>query len=320
MRKRYPASLTKLMTLYLLFDAMKKGQVTLQTPMTVSAHAAGQSPVKLYMQARRHDHGGAGDQGHRRALGQRRRRGHRRKARRHAKAISPQMMTAEAHKLGMATPITPTPRACPTAQQITTATDLGLLARHIAYDFPQYYHFFATPSFTFHGHTWSTHDNLIGKYKGADGMKTGYTVMSGFNLVSSVVRNGAHVIGVVMGGRTAHKRDREMKRLLNQTFARIEQPADAGRPRRSALARDRRWRASPTTVIAGFEIGGALVPLPKARTVVASACAELQAGRRGRSRTTRTPPKPRPTTTDRRSDRGHDCAGPAAPGHDAGLL
>ena len=80
---------------------------------------------------------------------------------------------------------------------------------------------FSTPSFWFRGRNYPTHDNLIGRYDGADGIKTGYTGMSGFNLVSSVVRGNTHVIGVVMGGRTAHMRDRAMGALLDNAFARI---------------------------------------------------------------------------------------------------
>jgi D-alanyl-D-alanine carboxypeptidase len=107
--------------------------------------------------------------------------------------------------------------------QITTANDLATLARHLAYDFPQYFSYFATPAFNFRGTTYVTHDNLIGRYDGADGIKTGYTGASGFNLVSSVVRNNMHIIGIVMGGRTARRRDAEMMHLLDDAFAQINQ-------------------------------------------------------------------------------------------------
>ncbi len=264
--RRYPASLTKLMTLYLLFDALKQGKVTLQTPMPVSAHAARQSPVKLYLMP------GVDTITVQQAI----------KAIvvRSANDVAvvvaeklggsekhfAELMTAEARKLGMRHTHYANASGLPNRQQITTADDLGILARHIAYDFPQYYHYFATPSFTWKDHTWDTHDNLIGHYKGAEGMKTGYTVMSGFNLVSSVVRNNHHVIGIVMGGRTAHMRDEEMIRLLNQTYARIDaQPT-------LVASNEVPWQAiaagrAPQTVIAGFDIGAALVPKPKSRSV-----------------------------------------------------
>ena len=271
---RYPASLTKLMTLYMLFEAIQKGQMTLQTPMTVSAHASSQAPVKLYL--------APGDtitveQAIKAIVV--------RSANDVAVVIAESvggsesqfaaMMTAKARQLGMTHTHYVNASGLPNRQQVTTASDLGLLARHIAYDFPQFYHYFASQSFTFHGHTWDTHDNLIGKYDGADGMKTGYTVMSGFNLVSSVVRGGAHVIGVVMGGRTARKRDTEMMRLLDDTFARIE-----NHPTLVARA-DVPWHAiadgtRPNPIIAGFDIGSGLAPHSRARNVVASAAPDLR--------------------------------------------
>ena len=115
-------------------------------------------------------------------------------------------MTAKARELGMRDTFFHNASGLPDMLQITTASDLAILARRLAYDFPQYFHYFSTPSFTYRGMTYLTHDNLIGRYQGADGIKTGYTGASGFNLVSSVVRGTAHVIGVVMGGRTAHRR------------------------------------------------------------------------------------------------------------------
>ncbi len=130
-------------------------------------------------------------------------------------------MTAQARALGMRSTFYHNASGLPDPMQITTASDLAILARHLAYDFPQYFHYFSTPSFYYRGTTYVTHDNLIGRYDGADGIKTGYTEMSGFNLVSSVVRGGVHVIGVVMGGRTAHLRDREMVSLLDSAFLQI---------------------------------------------------------------------------------------------------
>jgi D-alanyl-D-alanine carboxypeptidase len=109
----------------------------------------------------------------------------------------------------------------PDPLQITTASDMALLGRRLAYDFPQYFPYFALTGFTYKGTWYATHNNLVARYQGADGIKTGYTGASGFNLVSSVVRGGNHVIAVVMGGRTAVRRDMEMMRLLDQTFTQI---------------------------------------------------------------------------------------------------
>jgi D-alanyl-D-alanine carboxypeptidase len=134
-----------------------------------------------------------------------------------------EMMNQQARALGMSHTFYHNASGLPDEMQITTARDLGILAHHLAYDFPQYFHYFGTPSFVFRGQLLAGHDNLIGNYDGADGIKTGYTSASGFNLVSSVVRGNVHVIGVVMGGRSAHKRDMEMVRLLDDTFAQINQ-------------------------------------------------------------------------------------------------
>src|SRR5262249_55789612 len=120
------------------------------------------------------------------------------------------LMTDKAHELGMTQTNFHNASGLPDKQQLTTARDMALLGRHLAYDFPQYYHYFSTPSFSFQGRNYAQHDNLLLAFNGTDGIKTGYTRDSGFNLVSSVVRNNKHILGVVMGGATAASRDREM--------------------------------------------------------------------------------------------------------------
>ena len=140
----------------------------------------------------------------------------------------------------------------PDDRQITTASDLGILARHLAYDFPQYFPYFRARDSRFRGRVHFGHDNLLGRYPGADGIKTGYTNASGFNLVSSVVRSGAHVIGVVMGGYSARRRDLEMMRLLDWTFRTVNAatapwsraPKCRGRTWRKRLMPRRLWPAS----------------------------------------------------------------------------
>jgi D-alanyl-D-alanine carboxypeptidase len=217
---RHPASLTKMMTLYLLFDALKAGRVNMATMMPVSAHAAAQKPTNLHMYA-----------GEQISVDQAIRAIVVRSANDVAVTIAEalggteshfaEMMTARAKDLGMHATYYHNASGLPDDLQITTASDLAVLAHHLAYDYPQYFHYFSTPAFSFHGITYPTHDNLIGRYDGADGIKTGYTGASGFNLVSSVVRGGTHIIGVVMGGRTAHLRDRMMVGMLDNTFAQI---------------------------------------------------------------------------------------------------
>jgi D-alanyl-D-alanine carboxypeptidase len=220
--ERHPASLTKMMTLYLLFDALKKGQVSFSTEIPVSAHAAAQKPTKLHLYAgdtlpievavnaivvrSANDVAVAVAE----ALGG-------------TEGNFAAMMNAKARQLGMRDTFYHNASGLPDPLQISTASDLAVLAHHLAYDFPQYFHFFSAPGFTYRGVSYTTHDNLIGRYQGADGIKTGYTGASGFNLVSSVTRGRTHVIGVVMGGRTAHRRDMEMMNLLDNTFAQIQQ-------------------------------------------------------------------------------------------------
>ncbi len=219
--ERHPASLTKMMTLYLLFDALKKGQTTLDSTMPVSRHAASQKPTKLGLAV-----------------------GSKLQVETAIKAIVVRsandvavvvaeylggteanfavQMTQKARDLGMRRTNFHNASGLPDSLQISTAEDMALLARHLIYDFPEYYSYFATPDFTYRGYTYQTHNNLIGRYQGTDGIKTGYTSASGFNLVSSVTRDGHHVIGVVFGGRSAQLRDNEMKRLLDETYAGLE--------------------------------------------------------------------------------------------------
>lgn len=259
---RHPASLTKMMTLYLLFEQLKSGQMTLATPLYVSEHAAVQPRTKLNLRPGTNipvDTAiksivvlSANDV-----------------AVTIAEAIGgteshfAELMTAKARALGMSHTYYDNASGLPDPLQITSASDLVILARHLAYDFPQYFHYFSTYSFGYRGATYFTHDNLIGRYEGADGIKTGYTGASGFNLVSSVVRNGVHIIGVVMGGISARRRDSEMVRLLDDTFESIaKNPRLAARETIpwTALANN----AETKPVIAGFTLGNAGGTMPPA--------------------------------------------------------
>jgi len=248
--ERHPASLTKMMTLYLLFEALKKGQLGLASSLPVSAHAAAQRPTKLHLYPgdtipvdvaiygivirSANDVAVAIAE----ALGG-------------TESRFAEMMNAKARELGMRDTFFHNASGLPDPLQISTASDLAVLGRHLAYDFPQYYHYFAAPGFTWRGVTYQTHDNLIGRYEGADGIKTGYTEASGFNLVSSVTRGRTHVVGVVMGGRTAHRRDREMMRLLDSAFAQIDaNPALVA----SAKVPWQTVAQNNQTVVAGFDL------------------------------------------------------------------
>ena len=255
---RHPASLTKMMTLYLLFEQLKNGQMTLATPLPVSYHAAEQHRTKLYLRPgstitvesaiRAIVVCSANDV-----------------AVTIAEAIGgteshfAEMMNAKAREFGMTHTYYHNATGLPDDLQVTTASDLAILARHLAYDFPQYFPYFSTETFTWHGETHRSTDHLLGAYQGADGIKTGYTQASGFNLVSSVVRGGAHVIAVVMGGRTAHRRDTAMIRLLDKTFAEIsrtpELVARIGVPWQTIAQ-----NTQSTPAIAGFQIAAAGSP------------------------------------------------------------
>ncbi|HEX3672998.1 MAG TPA: SPOR domain-containing protein [Rhizomicrobium sp.] len=248
---RHPASLTKMMTLYLLFERLKSGQMTMQTQLPISAHASEQHPTKLHL---RPGSSISVDTAIRAIVIH--------SANDVAVAIAEsiggteshfaEMMTAKAHQLGMMHTFYHNASGLPDELQVTTASDLGILAHHLAYDFPQYYPFFSITYFTFRGETYPTHDNLIGNYQGADGIKTGFTEASGFNLVSSVVRDNHHIIGIVMGGRSAHMRDREMVRLLDDTFVHI-----AADPAMVATAHVP-WRMAQPQLVA--DLGAPAVP------------------------------------------------------------
>jgi D-alanyl-D-alanine carboxypeptidase len=249
--ERHPASLTKMMTLYLLFDALKAGKVTMQTQMPVSWHASVQKPTKLNL---RPGEAISVDTAIRAIVI--------RSANDVAVVIAEalggteshfaEMMTAKARQLGMRETNYHNASGLPDPLQISTASDLAVLGRHLAYDYPQYFPYFGLAGFSYKGAWYPTHDNLIGRYDGADGIKTGYTGASGFNLVSSVTRGTTHIIAVVMGGRTALRRDLEMVRLLDQTFAQIS--TNPNLVARASVPWQQVAQSAPAPAIAGFSL------------------------------------------------------------------
>ena len=264
--ERHPASLTKMMTLYLLFDALKAGKITMQTQMPVSYHASIQKPTKLALRPgqtidvdtaiRAIVIRSANDVAVviAEALGG-------------TESHFAEMMTARARQIGMRETNYHNASGLPDPLQISTASDLAVLGRHLAYDYPQYFPYFGLAGFNYKGVWYPTHDNLIGRYEGADGIKTGYTGASGFNLVSSITRGTTHVIAVVMGGRTAIRRDLEMVRLLDQTFAQIS--ANPNLVARANVPWRQVAQSAPSPAIAGFslpQVSGnqfaALAPVP----------------------------------------------------------
>ena len=211
---RHPASLTKIMTLYLLFEELDAGRIRLDTPLKMSAHAAEQAPSKLGLKP-----------GQTIAVEDAIKAVVTKSANDVAVAIAENLagsedefarvMTQKAHALGMAHTTYVNASGLPDDDQLTTARDLALLGRAIADRFPRYYRYFATPAFVYHGAAMRNHNHLLGAVAGVDGIKTGYTRNSGFNLVTSVHRDGRYLVAVVLGGHSAFARDARMRELIN---------------------------------------------------------------------------------------------------------
>src|SRR5580698_5730039 len=214
---RHPASLTKIMTLYLLFERLDSGKIKLDTEMPVSKHASEQDPTKLGLQPgqtiRVED-----------AIKGLVTRSANDAAVVIAEAIGgdeddfAKLMTRKAHMLGMSKTTYRNASGLPDDEQVTSARDQATLGRAIQDRFPRYYRYFSTASFTFRGHSIANHNHLLGSVEGVDGIKTGYTRASGFNLVTSMRRGNRHLVGVVMGGRSGSSRDAIMRNLLAENL------------------------------------------------------------------------------------------------------
>jgi len=214
---RHPASLTKIMTLYLLFERLEAGKMKMSTEMQVSAHAAAQAPSKLGLQPgqtinvetaiRAIVTKSANDV-----------------AVIVAEALAgdepdfARLMTAKAQALGMTHTSYRNASGLPDDQQMTTARDQAILGRAIQDRFPKYYSYFSTRYFAFHGRMIRNHNHLLGNVEGVDGIKTGYIHDSGFNIVTSVRRDNRHIVAVVFGGRTANARDARVRSLIDNNI------------------------------------------------------------------------------------------------------
>jgi D-alanyl-D-alanine carboxypeptidase len=222
---RHPASLAKLMTLYMAFEALRDRRISLDEQVPVSAHAASMEPTKLGLVP------GSQLTVEQAILGL-----VTKSANDAAAALGEmlggtedrfaQMMTLRARALGMPNTTFTNASGLPDPDEWTTARDLAVLARHLVTDFPGDYHYFSTPSFVFRGGTIFNHDGMLRSYPGADGMKTGYTEASGHNLVTSAVRGGVRLIGVVLGAGNNAERDVHMAALLDQGFEEMDVPID----------------------------------------------------------------------------------------------
>ncbi|KJF65725.1 serine hydrolase [Rhizobium nepotum] len=211
----HPASLTKMMTLYMTFEALHAGRLRWDQKIKMSRNGAAVIPSKLYVRegqtftVREAVYGmivksandmaeGMGDH-----LGG-------------SEARFAQMMTRKARQLGMTKTVFRNASGLPSKSQVTTARDMARLGLALQRDFPKEYGLFAMESFSFRGKRIRGHNNLMYRYQGMDGIKTGYTNASGFNLVSAVNHNGRRVVGVVLGGKTARSRDTQMAALLEK--------------------------------------------------------------------------------------------------------
>lgn len=215
-----PASLTKVMTLYLVFQALDKGALKLSQPLRVSQHAANRQPSKLGLRA--------GDTiSVENAICGVVTKSANDAATVLAESLAPneddfaKRMTEQAHKLGMNQTTFMNASGVPNNKQLTTARDMALLGAAIMQDFPHYYHYFSLKEFTFHNIIFKNHNHLLVKYPGCDGIKTGFTAASGFNLLSSAERNGHRLIAVVLGGNSIKSRDLRVMQLLNTGFSKL---------------------------------------------------------------------------------------------------
>ena len=230
--RNYPASLTKMMTLYLMFEALERGSLRLDQKLPVSRRAAGQAPSRIGLRAGRKISvedlilalavKSANDAAvvvaeH---LGK-------------TETTFARMMTNKARMLGMRRTTFRNASGLPNRGQLSTARDMATLARALLRDFPGYYDYFSKRSFRYGKSTFRNHNRLLTRYTGTDGIKTGYIRASGFNVVASVERNGRRLIGVVFGGRTARSRDSHMAALLDKGFQRVQRTVIlAARPMR----------------------------------------------------------------------------------------
>lgn len=218
---RHPASLTKIMTLYLLFEQLEAGNLKLRSPLPISSHAASRPPTKLGLVP-----------GHTLAVEDAIKGMVTRSANDAAVVVGEaiggseqafaEMMTRKAHALGMTHTVYYNASGLPDDRQVTTARDQAILGRAIERRFPRYYKYFSTNAFYFRGRPIYNHNHLLHEVAGVDGIKTGYTRASGYNLVTSVKRSGRHIVAVVLGGRSSRSRDAFMRGLIHANFARAE--------------------------------------------------------------------------------------------------
>lgn len=235
---RYPASLTKMMTLYMVFDALERGELGIDEPMLISARAARTPPGRLGLRA-----------------------GRTITARQAIQALTVKsandvavvfaerlggsekefaaLMTQKAKALGMQRTVFRNANGLPDEGQFTTARDMGKLAEALLRTHRKYYPYFSQKTFSYKGRTYINHNTLLDKVDGVDGFKTGYTNASGYNLVLSAQRNGRRLIAIVLGGASGRSRDTHMADLIERGFN-VQKQVDRNRTEQFALNADER--------------------------------------------------------------------------------
>lgn len=216
---RHPASLTKMMTLYLLFEALETGRTTMSARMRITSFAASAPPSNLKL-----------DEGESIAVSDAIRALVTKSANDVARAVAEhvagskanfvRLMNQRARQIGMKNTVFTNPSGLPDSKQVTTARDMITLGLRLQDDYPKYYPLFSTKRFAYRGKSYHNHNTLLKTYSGVDGIKTGYVRMSGFNVVTNVRRGSRHVVAAVFGGRTAAARNAKMREILNRTLPR----------------------------------------------------------------------------------------------------
>src|SRR5215470_13783144 len=266
--RTYPASLTKMMTLYLLFEAIEAKQVKLDDMLPVSAHAAAQPATDLSLRP------GQSISVEKAILGL-----IVHSANDVAVVVAEALggtesqfaarMTKKARELGMSSTQYQNASGLPDSGQVTNARDMAILARALIARFPEFYSYFATETFAYNGRLYITHNHVVETYPGADGLKTGYIRASGYNVATSAVRDGRRIIAVVMGGRSAYARDAQMTALLDQGFALAQtQPKTQIA---SAVLPQPPTAASAPSLKAGATVGAPAALMPPAKPAVLAA-------------------------------------------------
>ncbi|MEN0087421.1 MAG: D-alanyl-D-alanine carboxypeptidase [Pseudomonadota bacterium] len=271
---RYPASLTKMMTLYMVFDALERGQITKKTRIRISKYANGKPPSRIAIST-----------GKTLSVDSAIRALVTKSANNVAAAVAEhlggtegkfaRMMTRKARALGMSKTTFRNASGLTSKGQLTTARDMAKLGLALREHFPREYKYFSTRSFKYGKATYGNHNRLLGRVKGVDGIKTGYTRASGFNLVSSVSTGGRKIVAVVMGGRTGASRNAQMQKLISQYLRKASK-----RGGKQLIASKSRVRANGGFNVAGVSTRVALpkkAPLPNMRAVAQVAVAAAPA-------------------------------------------